>query len=122
MIKVFGLAVLGLLASSSTANASELNGVCIGTKQLTALANSKMLEERPSTEKYRFKDGDVYHRHEGREEYLYNKVIVSPFNPFQYLAGHMRFVLGYDKQSGYVVVADNTSWKIVYLECAIQED
>ena len=121
MTRLFVPLVVFLIFSSET-YAKELNGVCVGTKQLSALANSKMLQEYSSTDKYRFDDGKVYHRREDKEEYLYNKVIVSPFNPFQYLAGHMRFVLGYDKQSGYVVVADNTSWKIVYLECAIQED
>ena len=118
MIRIFAI-VAALAISLSTANASELNGVCIGTKQLTALANSKMLQERPATDKYRFEDGDVYHRNVGKEEYLYNKVIVSPFNPNQFLSGHMRFVLN-DKHSGYVVVADDTSWKVVYLECAFK--
>jgi hypothetical protein len=118
MTRLFTLLVV-LITFSPAAYAMELNGVCLGTKQLSALANSKMLQERPSTDKYRFEGGDVYHRYEGREEYLYNKVIVSPFNPFQYLSGNMRFVLN-NKQSGYVVVGDNYSWKIIYLECAFK--
>jgi hypothetical protein len=98
---------------------ATLSGACLGTKQIQALSNSKMMQEFGSTDKYRFEGGNVYHQHEGREEYLYNKVVTSPFNPNQYLSGHMRFVFNH-KQSGYVVVADCVSWKIVYLECALQ--
>jgi hypothetical protein len=72
-----------------------------------------MLQEFPTTDKYRFKGGDVYHQYEGREEYLYNKVIVSPFNPNHFLLRHVLFILN-NKQSGYVVVADEFSWKVVY--------
>ena len=78
-----------------------------------------MLQELPSTDKYRFEDGNVFHRHKGKEEYIYNKVMESPFSPNQFLSGHMQFVLN-DKQSGYVVVADNISWKSVHLECAFK--
>jgi hypothetical protein len=31
----------------------------------------------------------------------------------------MRFILN-NKQSGYVVVADEISWKVIYLECAFK--
>ena len=120
MRQFFSTAFVIFLASLSVAHASELNGVCLGTKQLHGFANStKILGEFTSKDKYRFEDGNVYHRNEEKDEYLYNKVVVSPFNPSQFLSGHMRFVLN-DKQSGYVVVADNISWKIVYLECAFK--
>ena len=91
--------LLVLIIFSSGVYATDLNGVCLGTNQHAALANSKMLQEFPSTDKYRFEGGDVYHQYEGREEYLYNKVSVSPFNPNHFLSRHMRFILN-NKQSG----------------------
>jgi hypothetical protein len=78
-----------------------------------------MLQEFPSTDKHFFEGGDVYHRYEGREEYLYNKFSVSSFNPNHFLSGHMLFILN-NKQSGYVVVPDEISWKVTYLECAFK--
>ena len=100
-------------------NALELNGVCIGNKSVASVPTpTYKVEYASSTDKYRFHDGKVFHEFEGRKEYYYNKIRVSPFNPNHFISGHMKFV--FDKKGpAYVVVATKLFWKVIYLDCTI---
>jgi hypothetical protein len=119
-MKYFFLIVIALMLIGNGVDASELSGACLGKTEVSSVASSeaKLLHHK-STDKYRFQDGKVFHQYKGRKEYKYNKIEVSAFNPNHFLSGNMRFVFN-NNQSGYVIIADKLTWKVVYLDCALK--
>jgi hypothetical protein len=70
----------------------------------------------PTTDVFRFKDGKLYHRWSGREEYLYNDV--TEIEGGRYASGHMLFVMAVPgDRKGYVVIAAPNDWRVVYIDC-----
>jgi len=115
----FMILVLGLSMASGTAWGNLPNGMCFGTEQVMNPLGSDKTFKNKASDKYRFKDGKLYHSFEGRSEYYYGEVFRSPANPMQYLAGNMRFIIS--DLANYVVVADEFTLKIVSLYCYLSE-
>ena len=100
-------------------NAPQLNGFCIGKKSVwDPEAPTTKIVYWKSMEKYRFQDGKIFHQYDGRKEYKYNKIEVSPFNTNHFISGHMKFIFG-NNSTAYVIVADEVTWKIIFLDCAV---
>jgi hypothetical protein len=113
------VACLALLLSANAVRAGDPGNVnlCLGTFTVWGLPGTQETKTFPSTQKFRFKDGALFHSWSGRDEYYYNTVMQSPYNQDQLISGNMRFVINYDL-NGYVIVADNFAWKITYLKCS----
>ena len=114
------IVTLVLLASIGVANGAIPDMTCRGTTTIHTfvVANPPRMSTYKSTDVFRFDNGSLYHRWADREEYRYNSVIQLPTTiQNQLLSGHMRFVF-VDGENGYVVIADNVQWKIIYFKCS----
>jgi hypothetical protein len=54
-------------------------------------------------------------RQRGREEYFYNDI--REVEVGRYVSGHMMFVMDHNNSHGYVVIAGNPVWMVIYLNC-----
>jgi hypothetical protein len=54
-------------------------------------------------------------RDSGREEYFYNDI--REVEVGRYVSGHMMFVMDHNNSHGYVVIAGNPVWMVIYLNC-----
>jgi hypothetical protein len=103
---------LGLLAFPVTAAPADVpNMTCKAVGQVAGPTGQPW----ESTDVFRVRDGRLYHRWSGREEYFYNDIREVELG--RYVSGHMVFVMHYDKPRGYVVIAAPHDWRVVYLDC-----
>jgi hypothetical protein len=106
--------VIALLASSAWA--ADPPSKCFGTQAVSGLASTAAgVAVRESTDVFRFDRGQLFHASADRSEYLYNTVVVAGSGRFA--SGFMTFVLNADGTAGYVSIAGDTDWRLVYLRC-----
>jgi hypothetical protein len=106
---IVALALLALPITAAKANVPDMT-----CKAARGVAGP---EGRPQemTDVFRIANGRLYHRWSGKGEYFYNDIVETDFR--RYVSGHMVFVMTNNGQSGYVVVAASTDWRVVYLNC-----
>jgi hypothetical protein len=93
---------------------------CFGTQSIRGDATNAAAATERTTDVFRFAEGALFHSWEGRAEYQYGSV--SVLEPDRYASGHMIFVMGQDRSSGYVSIIASTYWRIVYLLCTKGDD
>ena len=99
------LATVVILSTSADAGVDKL--YCMGTD---------------SSDVYRFDNGNLYHSWSSRLEYLYGTYTEITYpDPYGFTSGHMRFYLSRNLKRGYVIIANNTSWKVINLTCGVSQ-
>lgn len=101
---ILSLATIMMLAMPAAAKVDKL--YCMGTD---------------SSDVYRFNNGNLYHSWSNRLEYLYNTYTEITDGPYGFTSGNMRFYLSRNLEQGYVIIADNISWKVINLTCGVSQ-
>ena len=101
------LAIVTIMLLSTPAVAEVNKLYCMGTD---------------SSDVYRFDTGNLYHSWLSRLEYLYGTYTEITDGPYGFTSGNMRFYLSRNLKQGYVIIADNVSWKVINLTCGVQQE